>query len=403
MQTIPWPAADSVLALAALVGTLATMVVIRVRSIPDGLATRLLFAFSLVAGILVMRLLAWHVYAPLFDFSGRVIAAWIPLAALVVLEGLERRHAPRSVKLAALAAGTLCSLLALLPVELRYPNYILLAVQLAAFATVYWLALTDSRDGLSTSEVRALARLRIALPILLVCVATDYGVFADWVPLRGSSVAILFLCWMVIGTTQATASRWDALTVLAAATAAGVLVGLAAGIGSASWVLGMQAGAMALATAILALVVNEAIHAFTTSRRDDVLRALAQADLTDIRRFMAELTDRSQLSGTTIIADESLADFDRDTLASAFTRHSVMDRRDLEGFAEETRQQLESLFITHDATHLMLLSARPLRIAAMTLAAVGSVSALKTELAVVQRMAALVSARQGNGMIDGPA
>lgn len=403
MQIDPLPLADSILALTALVGTLATMVVIRVRSIPDGLATRLLFAFGLVAGILLMRLLAWHVYAPFFDFVGRVIAAWVPLAALIVLEGLERRHAPRPVKLAALAAGVLCSLLAFLPAELRYPNYVLLAVQLAALAIVYWLALTDSREGLSNSEMRALARLRLAVPILLVCVATDYGVFADWVPLRGSSIAILFLCWMVIGTTQATASRWDALTVLAAATAASVLVGLAAGLGSPSWALGMQVGAMALATTILALVVNEAVHAFTTSRRDDVLRALAQADLTDVHRFMADLTDRSQLSGTTIIAGEDLADFDRAALAAAFARHSVMDQRDLEGFSEETRQQLESLFVTYDATHLLLLSTTPLRIAAATLAAVGSVSALKTELAVVQRMATLVSAHEANGMTDGSA
>ena len=103
--------ADSVLALVALLGTIAAMVVIRARSTPDGLATRFLLAFALVAGILVTRLLSWHVFAP-FDFVGRVIAAWIPLGALLVLEGLERRHAPKPVKWAALVAGGLCSVLA---------------------------------------------------------------------------------------------------------------------------------------------------------------------------------------------------------------------------------------------------------------------------------------------------
>lgn len=386
-------AADSVLAFIALAGTIATMVVIRARSIPDGLATRLLFAFGLVAGILVTRLLAWHVYAPLFDFAGRVIAAWVPLAALVVLEGLERRHAPRPIKLAAIAAGVLCSLLALLPTDLVYPNYVLLAVQLAAIATVYWLALTDSREGLSASEVRTLSRLRVALPILLVCVATDYGIFADWVPLRGSSVAILFLCWVAIGTAQATASRWDALLILAVTAVTGILVGLAAG--SAGWVPGVEAGAMAVGTATLALVVNEAVRAFANSRRDDVLRALARADLSDGRRFMAEITDHTQLSGTTIVEGPQLADFDQQALAAAFVSHPVMDAREVAGFADETRQQLESLFTTYDATHVLLLSTAPLRLAAATLATVGSTSALKTELAVVQRMAALVSAREG--------
>ncbi len=394
MDVMAPSAADSVLALTALAGTLAAMMVIHARSIPDGLATRLQFAFGLAAGILGMRLLAWHVYAPLFDFVGRVIAAWVPLAVLVVVEGLGRRHAPRPVKLAALGAGMLCSLLALLPVELVYPNYVLLAVQVAAFATVYWLALTDSREGLSASEIRTLVRLRIALPILLACVATDYGIFGEWVPLRGSSIAILFLCWMVIGTGQATASRRDALIVLAVATAAAILVGVAAGATSDSWVPGVQSGAMALAAAILGLVVNEAVRAFASTRRDDVLRALASADTADLPRFIAGLTDHTPLSGTTIVEGPNLADFDQDALAAAFARHPVMDARDVETFADETRQQLDSLFTTYDATHVLLLTHTPLRLAAATLAAVGSTSALKTELAVVQRMAALVSARQ---------
>lgn len=392
--TLPFPA-DSALALIALTGTLAAMVVIRARSTHDGLATRLLFTLGLAAGILGTRLLAWHLYAPFFDFVGRFIAAWIPLAALLVLEGLERRHAPRPVKLAALAAGGLCSVLAFFPPTLVYALYVLLAVQLAAFVTVYWLALTDSRAGLSASETRTLSRLRVALPILLVCVATDYGVFGDWVPLRGSSIAILFLCWVVIGSAHATASRWDAAIVLFVATVASLLVGLATGLGTASWTLGMQGGAMALAAAILALVVNEAVRAFASSRRDDVLRALAHADLGDVHRFMAELTRQSQLSGTTVIEGDNLADFDQPAVAAAFALYPVMDRGDLPGLADDTRQQLESLFTTYDATHLLLLSSAPLRLAAATLAALGSNSALKTELALVQRMAALVSAREG--------
>jgi hypothetical protein len=151
---------------------------------------------------------------------------------------------------------------------------------------------------------------------------------------------------------------------------------------------------MALAAAILGLVVNEAVRAFASTRRDDMLRALASADTTDLSRFIAGLTDHTALGGTTIVEGPNLVDFDRHALAAAFARHPVMDRRDVETFVHETRQQLESLFTTYDATHVLLLSAVPLRLAAATLAAVGSTSALKTELAVVQRMAALVSVRQ---------
>jgi hypothetical protein len=156
----------------------------------------------------------------------------------------------------------------------------------------------------------------------------------------------------------------------------------------------VQIGAMALAAAILALVVNEAIRAFASSRRDDVLRALSQAGLGDVRRFMADVTEHSQLQGTTLIEGEQLADFDAQQLAAAFAVTPVMDRRDIAQLPDEARQQLESLFTTYDATHLLLVSAQPLRIAAATLAAVGSNAALKTELALVQRMAMLVSQQE---------
>jgi hypothetical protein len=391
---MPPTAADSILAATSLAGCLAAMVVIRARSTPDGLATRFLFAFALIAGILLTRLLDWHLHAHFFDFIGRVFAAWIPLAALLVLEGLQRRHAPRPVKIGALAGGIVCTLVAFFDPALGFPNYILLAVQGVSLVVIYWLAFTSSGEGMTQSELRALARLRFAIPILVVCLASDYGVFGEWVPLRGSSVAILFLCWVAIGAAQATASAWDAAIVLAVVTVVAVLVGLAGGALTGNWHLGVQIGAMALAAAILALVVNEAIRAFASSRRDDVLRALGQAGLGDVRRFMADVTEHSQLQGTTLIEGEELADFDGQQLAAAFAMTPVMDCRDIAQLPDEARQQLESLFTTYDATHLLLVSVQPLRIAAATLAAVGSNAALKTELALVQRMAMLVSQQE---------
>jgi hypothetical protein len=158
---------------------------------------------------------------------------------------------------------------------------------------------------------------------------------------------------------------------------------------------------MVLCTALLVLVVNEASRAFAASRRDDVLHALATADMSNASRFMASVTDHSQLEGTTLIEGEALRDFDAGALATAFTAKPVMDRGDLDGAADDTRQQLESLFLTYDATHLLLVSPRPLRLAAATLATVGSSSAVKTELAVLQRMALLVSQREAGA--DGAA
>ena len=401
MGTLPITAADSILAATALVGIAATIAVIRARSAPDGLSARFAFALLLAAGILATRLLAWHLNAVIFDTIDLLFAAWIPLAVILVLEGLQRRHAPRAVKLFVVGGGVLCSALALFDAVLVFPSYLLLAFQLVTLVAAYWLSRTDSGD-LSESEKRALSRLRIALPILVVFVASDYGVFAEWVPIRASSVAILFFCWVAVGLSQATTSRWDVAIILYVLLTVSLLTGIAAWVMSGSPQLGVQVGAMAMSGAILALVCNEAVRAFADSRRDDLLKALTAADATDTKRFMAALTRHSPLQGTTLIDGASLRDFNAAELIDAFAQKPVIDRRDIEGFPENTRQQLDSLLVTYEATHLLLVTASPsLRLAAAKLATVGNNAALKTELALVQRMAELVSRQEAKS--DGAA
>jgi hypothetical protein len=151
---------------------------------------------------------------------------------------------------------------------------------------------------------------------------------------------------------------------------------------------------MALCAGILALVLNEAVRAFAEGRRDDVLKALAAADTGDIRRFIATVAEGSPLQGSTLLDDDELVDFDATALRAAFASRPVLGRRDLPDFPDDTRQQLDSLFATYDATHLLVLSATPLILAATTIPAVGRNSAIETELALVQRMAMLVSTRK---------
>jgi hypothetical protein len=395
VSDFPLTLADSIVAGTALAGTLAAMGVIRARATPDGLATRFTFALSLVAGILASRLLTWHLHAEIFDTIGRIFAAWISLAALVVIEGLLRRHAPEWAKWIALVGGGVCSVLAFFPAALGFPNYILLALQLATFLGVYWLALTRNRDDLTAGESGVLVRMRVALPILLVCVISDYGLSADWVPIRASGIAILFFCWMAIGPMGATAGRREAALMLFLTTLFAVLVGLAAGrMASLGIAFGVQVAVMTLCAGILVLVLNEAVRAFAQSRRDDVLKALTLADTKDVRSFIASVAAGTQLQGTEIIDSEALKDFDLAALGAAFGKEPVMDRGDLEHRADDVRQQLDSLFVTYDATHLMALSSNPLLLAAATLSTVGSTAALKTELALVQRMATLVSRQE---------
>ncbi|UJW84123.1 hypothetical protein [Devosia sp. SL43] len=387
--------ADSVVSGTALAGTLAAIVVIRARATMDGLSSRFVYALVVVALVLAMRLLSWNLHQGIFETLTRLFAAWIPLAALVVIEGLQRRHAPQLLKYAALIGGIIFSLFAFLSGNLGFPLYFLLAFQLAGFAAIYLLALFGSNEGLTQQENRVIARIRFALPILVIFLASDYGIFEQVLPIRASGVAILFFCWMAIGPTSATTGRQEAAFAFAVTALLAIIVGAAAtNMSQMDWGFAVQVSAMALCTGILALVLNEAMRAFAEGRRDDVLKALAAADTSDVRAFMTSVADASPLEGSTLLDDDELSDFDATALRAAFASKPVLSRRDLPLFADDVRQQLDSLFITYDATHLILLSDTPLILVATTLPSVGRNSAVETELALVQRMAMLVSTRE---------
>ena len=175
-----------------------------------------------------------------------------------------------------------------------------------------------------------------------------------------------------------------------------ILGATATSMSQMDWGFLVQVAAMALCTGILALVLNEAARAFAESRRDDVLKALVAADTSDVRAFIASVAEGSPLQGSRVLNDDELAEFDSTALRAAFATRPVIGRRDLPGFPDDTRQQLDSLFTTYDATHLLALSTDPLILGATTLPSVGRNSAIETELALVQRMAMLVSTRSGS-------
>jgi hypothetical protein len=382
--------ADSVVSATALAGTLAAIAVIRARSTPDGLSSRFIFALGLVAAILTMRLLSWNLHQGIFETLTRLFAAWIPLAALIVIEGLQRRHAPKLLKYGALIGGVVFTLLAFVSGGLGFPLYFLLAFQLAGFGAIYLLALLGNQDGLTAQENRVIAGIRFALPVLVVFLASDYGVFENIVPIRASGVAILFFCWMAIGPSGATTGRQEAGMAFLVTAVLAVIVGAAAtSMSQMDWGFLIQVSAMALCTGILALVLNEAVRAFAESRRDDMLKALVSADTGDVSRFIAGVAE-----GWRVLDDDALTDFDAAALRAAFAAKPVLSRRDLPAFLDDTRQQLDSLLTTYDATHLIALSATPLLLAAATIPSVGRNSAIETELALVQRMAMLVSSRK---------
>ena len=99
--------ADSIVNLCGAIGVAVAMMTFYRRDPRSPLTRRLLLALGVIATLFLDRGLAWWSGSWLLDRLSVIPAALIPLGALIVTEGILRRHAPRAAKIAALAGGIL--------------------------------------------------------------------------------------------------------------------------------------------------------------------------------------------------------------------------------------------------------------------------------------------------------
>ena len=102
--------ADSIVNLCGAIGLAVAMATFYRRDPKSPLTRRLLLALGVIAILFLDRGLAWWSGSVLLDRLSVIPAALIPLGALIVTEGILRRHAPRAVKIAALGGGILLGL-----------------------------------------------------------------------------------------------------------------------------------------------------------------------------------------------------------------------------------------------------------------------------------------------------
>ena len=159
--------ADTITSLAALFGLLIVISVVGGRD--DGLSRRFLFGLRVLAVLLACRILDWTTGLALFRFVTIAAAGLLPLAALLLTEGLLRRHAPFALKFFAASGALLFLLLALIPESLAEPwrMAMLLAFQFGGFVAIGWLVMTRDRDSLSAAENRTVERMALSLLSLI--------------------------------------------------------------------------------------------------------------------------------------------------------------------------------------------------------------------------------------------
>lgn len=236
-------------------------------------AARLRLLYTLVACLLLLRLMqnvwpAWPVTVALM-----MTAVWLPFATLRLAEELVRRHAPRAVKLGALGGSLLLSLLPL-TLGLIWTGPAVLA--LAAFQAMMLLAilalLLRNRGSVTAMERQAVDLFALALLLAVPLVLTDFHLLFPQLPVRGGVFAALIL---VLATSRLMTGqgrpRWLLLDIGLMLAGAGIAAAVAMALPVAA-----RVAIAACMAAMVALVLL--IERFAAQREVGLIRALARLD-----------------------------------------------------------------------------------------------------------------------------
>lgn len=388
--------ADTFISLAAFLGLVVLIRAIRTFDAGSPLTRRFLFGLKVLAALMIGRVLAWWTGLFLFEAATIIAAGLVPLATVLVAEGLMRRHAPRLTKWIAAGGAAAFAVLAFLPASLADPWRLvgLFLYQLVTFALAGHMAVTRDRKSLSRAENQAVDRIALSLLLILPLLVTDFrSAYVD-LPVRLGGLAILFLCWLLISLGQRAVGHRDTVVSFVILTAVALIAALAIGIEN-----DLDAAALArtasvvTAAALLGVIWKDGIGLRTEQRRQSLIRHLAEDRIDDTLGFLKELQNHPLVEGALLLGEAELADLDLAGLKELTVARPLLRATETSGLSEADAEQLAWLTEKYEATHVMLVSRKPFRLIALNMPSVSATPGAEAELKVVQRMALLISER----------
>jgi hypothetical protein len=380
----------SAVALGASVLTLASAT----RGAPSALNPRLAFALGGICLFFAARALS----EASRDYGLRLLSLFtvclLPLAALILAEGVLRRHAPRALK-ALVTLGAVVAAAAIVATHARPPvtNWVLGGFVLLALAAVTLLLIARDRAALSEQENAGIGALMAAGLLLTLLAVTD---FVPGIPgLSGIGAAAVAFVLAANPTSRREGRRvlGDLVLIGAVAAASAVVLSRALALETLSKTLGL--GAILLALLLAGGAILGARRERIGRQGEAFARALARADLTSLDRFFYSLSGQPLLAGLRVAEGALLSDYDAGGLEAALQGRPVWTRAALANapapMTSRARDELEDLMIRTEATHALLVSASPLRIALLTLSGMGLADGAADSLALFGKLAAVAA------------
>jgi hypothetical protein len=388
--------ADSVVNLSATIGIATAMIALSRRDPRGPLTKRLMFVLGVAAVLFLLRGIAWWSGSGWLDRVSLLPAASVPLGALVLTEGMLRRHAPRMVKIAALVGAILLGLLgAFGPDDLDGPYSVALSsFQLLGLATCAWLLARRDRTMLQPSENRGIGRLAFGALLVMPFIVTDFRVLAPNIPVRlGAFGALLVVTAVVIAGGGAQTRRQEVmLSAVRLATAA--LLGAAAACitGDVDAAQIMRFCTVAMSGVLTIGLMTDTLRAYFEAREPGVLNSVAASAAQSRQQLLTELARHPMFESAQRLTEDQLAAYDPALLRGFLSTRRVLRRSEQPwGLAssDPAVERMASLITAYGATHVVILSHDPIDLIAIAVPVIFADPATETALSLVRRLLAL--------------
>lgn len=330
---------------------------------------RIMFALWFVAALFLVRVASWMWDHALADTVAVLMASATPLVSLIVAEGLLRRHAPRPLKIALVAAPCLVTAMSALPfISVEAATFALMATVTGGFVSIAVLLWRRDRAGLSASENAAASGVLAALLVLAPLVATDFRSLWPDIPVRLGALGALVLLYIGLGSGNLHATlKARAVTVLVfAACGAALALGLSIAAPAQDMADLIRVAATATAAILFAQLWVQNHH----SPQEDARALTTMLAVTTPQDFLRLVTDHPLFGGADFLSGTALDQVRHPAFATLLAEQPTLRRRAAPWGRSAQDAGVEralSLMAAYEATHLAVISFEPLRLVAFSL------------------------------------
>lgn len=354
----------------------------------EAVASRFRFCLWVLVALLPARVGHWGELGWLFSVVTNAGAALLPLAALLIAEGLLRRHAPRWLKWYCAGGALIFAAMACMTFGALgfWQVFGLLLFQVSGLAAVTAFVLFRDRASLAPAENLAIGRIALSLLLILPFLVSDFMRTPTYdIPVRLGGVAVLALCWLSISFQRPGLGKLDILggftAVILVSAALTSLLALAIDLDARG---AAQICAVLVAALLLLATWQASVALYIEDGQLVALRAMSSASDTGPEAGFAFLRQAAGAPDAVIVEEEKLGDLDAAALRAAF-EHAPVHKID------ETTEDVAWLLASYNATHAVMLTETPVRIAVMNTPELSTADAEGASLKAVARMAAMMS------------